>query len=756
MTDTFGVELRRWRELAGLSLAELAERVHYSKGHLSNVESGRKRPTIGLVQRCDTALEAGGHLIGLFPTETRSARVGRASKPAQLPATVGYFVGRTGAIETLNSALNAASAGPRRVIAIDGSPGVGKSALAIHWAHDRVERFPDGVLYADLREGVSLRNVGPGDALEQFLRAMGVPDHAVPDDFTTRAALYRSMLDGRRMLIMLDNVDTSEQVRPLLPGSTGCVVVATSRTRLSGLVVREGAIRLTMQPLHPDEAGSLLRNLLGDDRIDAERDAAALVAERCAYLPLAIRIAAERAAHPAISLAELANDLADDSTRLDVLTVDDDPSSALRTIVSWSYDALPPTSALMFRLISAHPGQDITAPAAAALVDTTREGAARTLEHLASVSLVDEHTPGRYRLSPLLHVYAAERLVTDDPQVARLHALDRVLTWYLHTAAAAARVIGPHHRHLPLARPTWLAKPPPFSDLLGALSWCDTELQNLVVTIAAAADEGFDAIAWQLPLTLGIYFDLRKPWQTWIDTHHMGLSAARRQENPVAEAWLLTNLAAAYRDVERIDEAQDLLEESLAIQRETGDQRGEARTLIELGQTLAAQGQLDQALGRFRAALQLLPQTGDQHGEAMALLGVTKVYCAADQHAHAQEPIEVALAIFRRLHDRRGEAAALHDLGVTAHGLGYLYEAVAKLEQALHAWRDADDLSGQARTLVRRGHILLDLGNPAAAGASWREALAIFEQLDDPVASTVRAQLQDLGPVVTLPDDKAG
>lgn len=634
--------------------------------------------------------------------------------------------------------------------------GSGKTALAIRWAHDQADRFPDGALFADLHgyspDGLAAR---PEEVLGQFLRSLGVPGNAIPDGLVDRTGLFRSLLDGRRVLVLLDNAATSEQVRPLLPGSADCLVVVTSRNRLSGLAVREGATRITLHPLRSSEAGSLLRTIIGNDRFDAEPDAASLLAARCACLPLALRIAAERAAsRPNSTLAELAGELADERGRLNVLAVGGDEPSALRTVFSWSYRALHPEDARMFRYLSTHPGRDVTPPAAAALLGVHALEAAQTLDQLASSHLLDEQVPSRYRLPPLLRAYAAERFSIEEPPSARPDAAIRYLTWYLHTSANAAQAISPHQRHLMLL-PADVLEPLRFRDHRDALTWCDAELDNLVSAVHAAAADQLDQFAWQLPASLKPFFDLRKAWKPWIATHHLGLSATRRLGDRVAEAWLLTSLAAAYRDLGRLDEARDLLEESLAIQRETGDQHGEAHSLIHLGRTLAAQRRLDKALAQLLVALQILPNLGDAHGEARALLEVAAVYRGAGQHLLAREPVEAALAIFRHLRDRRGEGSALDSLAAIYHGQGYLDEAVAEFDRALDAWRDVGDRYREAVTLDCRGHVLHELGQATAAESSWRRSSALLNEVDDPRAVELSARLRIQNGGSTHPNDKA-
>jgi DNA-binding SARP family transcriptional activator len=335
--------------------------------------------------------------------------LGQPVAPRQLPPGTADFTGRR---ENLGRLAGAARAGVPAV-AICGPAGAGKTALAVHWAHQIADRFPDGQLFVDLQGYSPGSPVATAEALRRFLSALGTAPDRIPPDQEEASALFRSLVAGKRVMVLLDNAGSAGQVRPLLPGAAGCLAVITSRSRLPGLLARSGGTTVGVGPLAASEAVSLLRALLGDARVDAEPAAAAAIAARCAYLPLAVRIAAERAAHrPQMPLARLAAELAAEHDRLDALTAGEDPGTAVRSVLSWSYRGLPPAAARLFRLLGLHPGPDISVPAAAALAGTSTTDAARLLETLADIHLLEETAPGRYHLHDLLRAYAAERATT--------------------------------------------------------------------------------------------------------------------------------------------------------------------------------------------------------------------------------------------------------------------------------------------------------------------------------------------------------
>lgn len=423
--------------------------------------------------------------------------------PRQLPPDIADFSGRDAQLRRVAGLLPAgADRQPPPVVVITGMAGVGKTTLAVHFAHQVADRFPDGQLCLDLHGYADIEPMPAAEALRRLLRVLGA--RRVPGDPDEAAAMYRTLLAGKRMLILLDNAGTASQVRPLLPASPGCLVLVTSRSRLPGLLARTGAVPVTVGPFAESEGMDLLRKILGGPRLAAEPAAAAAIVAHYSGLPLALRIAAEHATYrPRLTLGGLAGELAAEQDRLRVLTFDAASDTTVRSVFSWSYRGLPPDAARAFRLLGLHPGPEASTPAAAALIGGTVTEAARALDALAGAHLLDEAAAGRYRFHDLLLAYAVERAAADETPRERAAAIRRVLLWYLYTAEAADRVLTPARRHAPLETPPQESgQPLAFSDDAQALAWCATEHGNLVAAVAAAAEAGADDIARRLADTV--------------------------------------------------------------------------------------------------------------------------------------------------------------------------------------------------------------------------------------------------------------
>jgi hypothetical protein len=414
----------------------------------------------------------------------------------------------------------------------------------------------------------------PGEALTGFLRALGADPSAISAAIDEQAAMFRSLLAGKRMLIVLDNAADPGQVRPLLPGTPGSLVLVTSRDRLPGLVARDGAARLTLGPLARDEATLLLGTILGVARVRAEPQAAADIAARCGHLPLALRIAANRAVgNPYLELSDLAGQLAADD-RLDMLDAGEDDATTIRTVFSWSYKAMALGAARMFRLLGLHTGPDIGVPAAAALAGTGEAEARRLLGLLAGAHLIEESLPGRYRLHDLLRAYAAELLQADENPEGRRSALRRMLTWYLHTADRADGLLVPGRRHAPIGSAPPGCEPLAPSGYGQALAWCDAEYANLTAAVRLAAETGQDDITWKFPVAMRGFFDLRRLWADWLACATTAVAPARRCGDRGGQAWALDCLGHANSGLGRLEEALGHYLQARDIRRETGDRQG--------------------------------------------------------------------------------------------------------------------------------------------------------------------------------------
>lgn len=666
--------------------------------------------------------------------------------PRQLPGTIPSFIGREAELAKLDDLADRRGNGRSATIGIvTGSPGVGKTALAVHWAQRERPRFPDGDLYFDLH-GYS---PGPAftadDALSAFLLALDVPGKKVPRSVEAKSALFRSLLDERQVLILLDNVTNPDEVRALLPSGPTCLLIVTSRSSLPGLVARNSAYRITLDMLPPTDSNALLREVIGSGRTSEEPGAIGELADRCGHLPLALRIAGERvAAHPYLRLSDLLSQLASEAGRLDVLEADGDEMSAIRAVFSWSYSALAPETARVFRLLGLHPGATFSATATSALTGITVADVRRQLSALTNSYLLMEINHDRYRFHDLLRVYAKERADEEESPQQRERSMRSLLNWYLACADSADHVLTPMRRRIPLQPSVSTNGVLTFRSHGEALEWCEAERMNLVSAVHAALAVDLPEVACRLPLTLWAFFTLRKPWADWIATYQVGLTAARRCADRFSEASLLAGLGIAYRDLRRFEEALGYLASALAIRREIGDRWGEGQALISLGTAHHDQAQFTEAIRCFTAALAVFRLLGDDWGEAQTLhfLGLTDHELGRYREAH--DHLERALAIRHVIGYRYGEAETLAGLGMVCQELAGTDESVRYLDQSLEIRREIGDRYGEAATLDDLGKVWHSVGRTDAARTCWTGALTIFSELGAPRAAEVYGQLRDL------------
>ena len=495
------------------------------------------------------------------------------------------------------------------VAAIDGPPGVGKTALAVRWAHQAAAEFPDGQLYVNLRGFGSPDEIMPaGTAIRGFLDALGIPAERIPPDPESQAALYRSLLAGKRVLIVADNARDAGQVRPLLPGSPGCMVLVTSRNRLIGLAAAEGARLITLDVLPDGEARELLTRRIGARRARAEPGAVGELARLCGRLPLALAVAAARAtARPAMPLAAVAAELAGTASRLGALQTGD-PVTDVRTVFSWSCQHLGQEPARLFRLLGVHPGPDITAPAAAALLGIRHDGARAALDALAMANLAAEHVPGRYCLHDLLRAYAAEQAAGHEPAAERRAAIQRVLDYYLHTSHAAALLLNPHRVSVPVLPPPGPGVAPDRLDgHQQALAWFEAEHQVLLGCVSLAAETGSDACAWILPWAMTEFLDRRGHWHEWAATQRTALAAATRLGDTAGQAAARRAIATACVRLTDYRQARGHLAACLRLYRQLGDRTGEALARHSLGRVAEHQGHYADALAPRTAGPRPVP-----------------------------------------------------------------------------------------------------------------------------------------------------
>jgi len=655
-----------------------------------------------------------------------------AGVPRELPGTAAHFTGREGELAVLAGLLDRdGEDAPGTVVisAIGVTAGVGKTALAVHWAHQVADRFPDGQLYVNLRGYDPDQLVPAADALAGFLRALGVPGPDIPREPDERAARYRSLLAGRRMLVVLDNAGSVDQVRLLLPGTPACVTVVTSRDSLAGLVARDGAVRLDLDLLPAADAVSLLRALIGQ-RAGADPGAAEALAAQCCRLPLALRVAAElAAARPAIPLAALAAELADQQGRLDLLDAGGDPRTSVRAVFSWSYRHLDPAAARMFRLLGLHPSLDFDRYAAAALTGTTVEQAGRAFGTLTRAHLTQLARPGRYSLHDLLRAYARDLAAGSDTDDERQAALTRLFDYYLRTAAVATDTLFPGERQRRPRIPPPATPAPPVTDSAVALAWLETERATLVAVAVHTASHGWAGHATRLAAILFRYLDSGGHNPEAITIHGQARLAARRIGERAAEGEALTNLGVLDMRQGRHPQAAAHLQQGLALFRETGDRSGEVRALGNLGIIDLQLGRYRQATEHLQQALALFREMGDQAGEARALASLSMIDIRLGRYGQATEHIHRTIALFRGVGDRTGEGHALSSLGELDLRQGNCRPAAGHLQQALALFRETGSRSGEARALTGLGDAELQQGRHEQAADYQRQSLAVCREI---------------------------
>jgi tetratricopeptide (TPR) repeat protein len=663
--------------------------------------------------------------------------------PRQLPLHTPHFVGRADELHQLTTLLDTATEGrPVVISAINGTAGIGKTTLAVHWAHQVADYFPDGQLYVNLRGFDSTGTpMKPPEAIRGFLDALEIPPERIPIDLEDQAALYRRVLVDRKVLVVLDNARDTDQVRPLLPGNTGCRVVITSRNQLASLISHEGAHPVNLDLLSTEEATALLTRHLGHDRITAEPDVLTDLIEHCARLPLALSIVAARAAlNPRWPLRMLADELQDEQIRLDALDAGD-PTACVRTVFSWSYQQLNEPAARMFRLLGVHPGPDISLPAAASLAGIPLRSARTALSELTHAHLIAQDTTARYTFHDLLRAYATELAETRDPDTDRSAATRRVLDHYLHTAHNAALRIYPRRDPIYLTCPQHGTKPEKFPDCRAALSWFDADHPVLLAVIKSAAA---DVRGWRLACTLSEFFERRARWRDWEAVMQVALESATRRVDKLGQAHTQQALGSACRWLGRYDEALAYHHQALALFEELGDQTGQAHAHIDIAVVLDQQDLLDEGLSHARKAVDLSSIAGNQlvHGRALNNLGW--YYALLERPEETINYCQQAFILRRKIGDRRGEATVLHSLGYAHHQLGHYHKATLYYHRSLALRQELGLRYGEALVLAYLGHTQHVTGAYSLARTTWRHAASILDDLQDPEASRVRARLQQL------------
>ncbi|GAA1721094.1 AfsR/SARP family transcriptional regulator [Nonomuraea bangladeshensis] len=642
--------------------------------------------------------------------------------PRQLPAPVPDFTGRADELALLDAAH---ARRPPGIAIICGTAGVGKTALAVHWAHHNRERFPDGRIHLDLRGDDAQHALSPYEALGRLLTAVGVPDHDIPADTQSRTARWRTETDGRKLLVLLDNAATADQVRPLLPGTHDTLMLITSRDRLATLAALHGAHRIELDLLpHPD-AAHLLRRLLGE-RAGTDPGSVDTLATICARLPLALRLAAEYAAAQAhLPLAGVVTRL-HRAGPLDLL--DWGGAAAIRHVFGCSYRLLDPETQRLFRLLSLNPAPHSTPACVAALADLDEIGAARLLHRLASAHLLRCDALGRYGFHDLLRAYATEMSLATDGDAERQAATDRLLDHYCETAVEAGDTLYPgwsgSRRHAGLAlEPGGVTLSPD-----AALSWLDSELASFGTICQFAVRQGRPERAVTLAAALHRYLEAGHGTEA-LSIYACAIDAARQLADPQGEAHLRTNTGVILRLLGRYAPAVEELSQALELCRRTGNRHGQARALSNLGIIEERLGDFTSSAARHSEAIALYRDLDDPFGQAAALTNLGNLEESIGEYAEAAQHLLAAHDIFATLGERSGQAIALCNLGQIHTALGDDTLAVARLREALDLFREIEHRDGEATALS-------NLGTALCRQAKFDESLCHLEQALDIFRST--------------------
>jgi tetratricopeptide (TPR) repeat protein/transcriptional regulator with XRE-family HTH domain len=778
ISDPPGAWLRRQRESAGLTQEELAERSGVSVRTIANLERDRtRRPYPNSLRSLVTALglpaadgtellvryrTGDGHQVASAtrepaisapptPASQNEAAHGDAGvTPRQLPAAPVFFTGRARELAALDKRLDEGTgtqAGGAVVISvIVGTAGVGKTTLALHWAHRVAARFPDGQLYANLRGyDPSGTPASPAETIRGFLDALHVHRESIPVDLQAQAGLYRSLVVGKQMLIVLDNASDAAQVRPLLPGSATCLVIVTSRSQLSGLVAADGARLLTLDVLTEAEARDLLTARLGADRTAAEPEAVRALTRRCARLPLALCVAAARAAtFPQRSLAALVTELRDTRDRLDLLDAGE-PATDVRAVFSWSYRILTGPAARMFRLLGLHPGPDISASAAASLASIPLPTARTALLELTRASLIFEHSPGRYTSHHLLHVYAAEQAQGIDTNSDRRAAIHRALDHYLHTANAACGLLDPQWEPVILDSPQHGVLSERLADPEEARGWFKVESPVLLAMITLAAGSGFTEHAWQLPWAFRTFLDWQGRWNEEDAVLRIALTSTRQCADNAGQARIDLGLGIASARLGHLQDAHAHLRCSLSLYQKIHDLPGQAYVHVCITVAFALEHRFHESLGHSRQALDLYRVADHRAGQVGALNNIGWIQAKLGEYEQALTCCRSALDLYRELGNGRGLAITWDSLGYAHHRLGDHLAAIGCYQKALNLSAEMGDRHYEAQSQACLGDAYHGMGDLNAARGAWQRAVSILDELHHRDANEIRGKLPDLG-----------
>ncbi|WP_441128797.1 BTAD domain-containing putative transcriptional regulator [Nonomuraea sp. H19] len=646
------------------------------------------------------------------------------SRPRQLPADIAHFTGRRAQLATLHGLLAASDGHASRPVLIGGTGGVGKTALAVHWAHMVQHRFPDGQLYLNLRGFGPGMPVEPSAALEMLLRALDVPPERLPAELDARSALLRTVLAERRMLLLLDNARDEAQVRPLLPGAQSLVLI-TSRNQLRGLAAREGALRVTLDVFSPDETHSLLVSLLDRDRLRANPQAAKDLGDLCAGLPLALRIAAANLdGNPHLDLVGYVAELRR-GNRLAALEAGDDEATAVRATFDLSYTALAEPERRLFSLLGLLPGMDFTSATTAAIAGCSTAEVRQSLDRLAAFHLIRPHGPDRYTFHDLLRLYAAEHARSDEAPGELLEARRRLHDWYFHSVLATAQLLHPQHVRLPPPPLTSTVQPETFDSEEHAVAWLEAEHTNLVAMIHHLVRHGPGEMAWRLTDALRGHFWKSRRLDDWLACAQAALTVAEAEGDRAGQAVMQLSLANAHMNQDRHEQAIALYARTLSLAEEVGWLDCQGSAVGGLGHVYQRLGYPQQAVEHLDKALALMRQTGRKRGQAAYLNNLAVVY-------HQLGRLDVVLDHLGQALDLTPDNPAVFcNMGDACHSLGRLDEAARHLKEGLSLNHQRGDRGGEMGCLSGLAAVYRDLGRHAEALELGGKALMMSHDVGD-------------------------